>query len=101
MVTSFGSPRRHVLLAVISTLSLAEERTRISPFTLRTRIHEFCGTRSLSVKASRSVWRDWALRAIGVEKRAPTKSRPFAALRTTRLLSAVLMESFLAYRRRR
>src|SRR4051812_23314638 len=82
IVTSFGSPRRQLLLATTSTLSLVDVRTRISPFRLRTRIHEPCGTDSLSLNASRSVWRDCAVATTGV-RNSVAKSRPFAALRAT------------------
>src|SRR5258705_137006 len=37
MRTSFGSPRRHVLIAVISTLSLFDSCTRRPPLRLRPR----------------------------------------------------------------
>ena len=56
MRTSFGSPRRQLFVAVISTLSLVEARTFRSPFTLRTRTHAPAGTRSLSDQA-RSICR--------------------------------------------
>src|SRR5690348_18202689 len=71
MRTSFGSPRRQVLVAVISTRSLLDGRTRSSPFTLRTRIHCPAGTRSLSVKALLSVWRSCARSAGGASSSAP------------------------------
>ena len=51
MRTDFGSPRRQLFVAVISTRSLDEGRTCTSPLTLRTRSHWPEGTRSLRVKA--------------------------------------------------
>src|SRR4051812_18209683 len=74
MRTSFGSPRRQLLVAVISTLSLLDARTRRSPLRLRTRIHCPLGTRSLSVQV-RSDWRSCAPSSAGATTSAVKVSR--------------------------